>query len=92
MATTQQLTVEFRGGAFDGHLQVVGLASDELNDIVMLPVNADLIESLAKTLKVARSTPTSVAVYELIERGSLPRYEFLGAVRPEDAGFPVLRA
>lgn len=87
MAMTQQLTVEFRGGPFDGRLQVDGLSSRELSDFVALPVNPQLIAGLTHKLEVARSATTSVAVYELANRSPVPQYHFLGSVNPEETVF-----
>jgi hypothetical protein len=87
MAVTQLLTVEFRGGPFDGHLQVVGLSVHELSSFVTLPVNPETIAALTHKLHVAQSAPTSIAVYELAKRSPMPQYEFLGAVDPTETVF-----
>ncbi len=83
MDARPQIRIEFRGGPFDGHRQIVQLKPCEMNDFVMLPVNANLIRRLAGKGRTARSAPTSVAIYELDEQKGRTTYEFLGAIPPQ---------
>lgn len=79
--STSQTTfalVEFMGGPFDGHRQVVSLPPQELDEVALLPVG--------KVLALLYEDPayqelTSIAVYELADTSCAnPSYRYLGVV------------
>lgn len=78
-ATTNR--VEFIGGPFDGHRQVVALP-EALSETVALPVNRNVYRMLAGLPATNNMITTSIAVYELEVIEGRPRYFFLGSTSP----------
>lgn len=80
-ATTNR--VEFLGGPFDGHRQIVAVP-ESLAETVALPVNQNVYRMLAGLPAQGNVPTTSIAVYELDASDGHPRYFFLGATSPAE--------
>lgn len=71
--------IEFIGGPFDGHRQMVSIPAASLADTVALPVSRNIFRLLAGHRSVPGEPATSIAIYELDELRGRQRYFFLGA-------------
>lgn len=71
--------IEFIGGPFDGHRQMVTIPAASLADTVALPVSRNIFRLLAGHRSVPGEVATSIAIYELDELRGRQRYFFLGA-------------
>ncbi len=73
------ILVEFIGGPFDGHRQMLSLPADSLAETVALPVSRNIFQMLAGHSHAVEAPVTSVAIYELEVLDDRRRYFFLGA-------------
>lgn len=78
MSAVSHCVVEFVGGPLDGHQQSVSLASDELEDFVLLPVGTILALLYRDRAFLAIRNP---AVYQLdlVRRGH-PSYRHVDSI------------
>jgi hypothetical protein len=74
--------VEFFGGPFDGHVQVVRLAVNNLASVVALPVSREIFEMLDGRSSDPNAPVTSEAHYQLDGGTSPPCYRFLRSLAP----------
>lgn len=81
MQTITTNRVEFIGGPFDGHRQVVALP-EALSDTVALPVNRNVYRILDGLPAIDNMITTTIALYELEVVEGHPRYYFLGSTLP----------
>ncbi|HWB08478.1 MAG TPA: hypothetical protein VG826_04615 [Pirellulales bacterium] len=75
--------VEFIGGPYDGHRQMVP-APEALADTVALPVNRNIFRMLSGLPAAGDARTTSIAIYELDEIDGSARYYFLGTTSPAE--------
>ncbi len=76
---THLQAIEFVGGPFDGHKEVVPFEAEDLVGMLALPVNHDTFELLEGSDTAHDEKATSVAVYHRVNEGGRLRYCFLGA-------------
>ncbi|MCA9266328.1 MAG: hypothetical protein R3E01_02440 [Pirellulaceae bacterium] len=76
--------VEFFGGPLDGHIHVVSLPTDELNDVAAIPVNQNVIEMLGGHRAQQKGPATSIAVYVRQDDRAGGQYHFLRSATPRD--------
>src|SRR5262245_52209448 len=74
--------IEFVGGPFDGHRQNFAFPHEELSEVVMLPGNRNMLRMVQGMPVGPRTVASSVAVYELVERQTGPRYEYWLSASP----------
>ena len=74
--------VEFFGGPLDGHVQMVSLPTDELNDVAAIPVNQDVIEVLSGRRSQPKGPATSIAIYVRQDDGVGGQYHYLRSSTP----------
>ena len=75
--------IEFVGGPFDGHRQTFAFPHAELSEVVMLPVNRNMLRMVQGMRVGPRTAASSVAVYELIHSEHGPRYEYWLSASPQ---------
>ena len=76
-------TIEFVGGPFDGHRQAFAFSHEELSEVVMLPVNRNMLRMVKGQQTGPRAAASSVAVYELIQHEHGPRYVYWLSAAPQ---------
>jgi hypothetical protein len=76
------LEIEFVGGPYDGHRQVLSTPLGELAEIVALPVSRDIFRLLHGKTRGPVESITSVAVYQLEVLPTRLRHRFVGAASP----------
>ena len=76
--------IEFVGGPYDGHRQVLTTPPGELAEIVALPVSRDIFRLLHGETHGPVEPFTSVAVYQLEVLPTRLRHRFVGAASPND--------
>ena len=78
-----QYQIEFIGGPFDGHLQDISLAPGELAEMVLLPVNENMLRMVQGQHRGPKAVPTSVAMYSLEQHEGRWRYRYGWAASPD---------
>jgi hypothetical protein len=76
-------TVEFMGGPFDGHVELLPTERGDLPEHVLCYVSENLFRQLHGQENVSRFTVTSVAIYMLLLHNGGWAYIFVKAVAPD---------
>jgi hypothetical protein len=74
--------VEFVGGPLDGYRREVPYAPASLAQELELDITANTFRVMAGLPRTPAAVATSTVVYELARADGLPRYYFIGAVKP----------
>jgi hypothetical protein len=75
--------IEFFGGPFDGHVQIVRLAANNLASVVALPVSREMLEMLdGRRPSDDNAAVTSEAMYQLDGGANSPYYRFIRSLAP----------
>jgi hypothetical protein len=82
MFRDQICRIEFFGGPFDGHVQVVRLAVNNLASVVALPVSREIFQMLDGRPSDPNAPVTSEALYQLDGAKNPPCYRFLRSLAP----------
>jgi hypothetical protein len=75
--------VEFVGGPFDGYRQAISFPAAQLAEMVLLPVNDNILRLVQGKHCGPKAAPTSVAMYELEGHEGHWRYRYWWATSPE---------
>jgi hypothetical protein len=81
--------VEFIGGPYDGHRQLVRLSKRDCGEVLAIPVSAKVFRMLAGEPPEAESPASSVAVYQLRKHKRRYCYHFVEAKTPENFGATI---
>ena len=76
---THLQAIEFIGGPFDGHKEIIALEPEALAGMLALPVNDNAFRLIEGSNASRKQPPTSVAVYHRTCEDGIWRYCFLGA-------------
>jgi len=79
---THLQAIEFVGGPFDGHKEIVAVDPELLAGMLALPVNENAFRVIDGEHARRKEPPTSVAVYHRTYDRGVWRYCFLGAASP----------
>ena len=75
--------VEFVGGPLDGHVHGFTHSPEMLAWITGIPVSPGFVRSLGKRPRASKSTPTSIAVYQLQSDDELRYYHLCSVAEQE---------
>jgi len=80
---TQPQVIDFVGGPFDGHCELVEIDPASPSETLIVPVNENMLRMLHGLGRGPKQPVSSLAVYEAFDCGqACTTYRFLGAMRP----------